>query len=89
MNQEAFESQVSEVLDKQINPALAGHGGFVKLVKIEGNNVHLEMGGGCQGCAGARATMKYGIETALKEQIAEMGEVVDATEHAQGASPFM
>lgn len=77
-----LESKVQSLLESQINPALAGHGGFVRLLKVEGSDVYLELGGGCKGCAGARATMRYGIESALRETIPNLGEVIDATDHS-------
>ncbi len=88
-NDAEIKERVGTVLADSINPALAGHGGFVRLLKVENSNVHLELGGGCKGCAGARATMRYGVESALREVIPELGEVIDATDHADGNAPFM
>lgn len=79
---------VTALLEQQINPALAMHGGFVKLVKVENNDVHIEMGGGCQGCAASQATMKYGVETAIREACPDVREVVDVTDHTAGANPY-
>ena len=47
-----------------INPAVAGHGGFVELIDVQDNRVYLQMGGGCQGCGTADVTLKSGIERA-------------------------
>lgn len=80
---------VEKLLETYINPALASHGGFVHLVKMEGRNVYLELGGGCKGCAGARATMRYGVEAALREAVPEIGRVIDATDHGAGRNPYM
>lgn len=80
---------VEHILESRINPALAGHGGFVRLVKVENKDVYLEMGGGCQGCAGARATMRYGVESAIREFVPGVGEVIDATDHAAGDAAYM
>jgi NFU1 iron-sulfur cluster scaffold homolog, mitochondrial len=46
------------------------------------------MGGGCQGCASSRATMKFGIERAIKEAIPSVRNVVDATDHDAGTNPY-
>lgn len=86
--EKTFEEQVSDFLENQINPLLASHGGFVRLSKVEGQDVHLELGGGCQGCPGARATMRNGIEAALRENIQGVGEVLDVTDHGAGMAPF-
>lgn len=79
---------IEEILAGKINPALASHGGWVKLVRIEGQDVFVEMGGGCQGCASSRATMKFGIERAIKEAIPSVRNVVDATDHDAGTNPY-
>lgn len=80
---------MEQLLETYINPALASHGGFVRLVKMEDKDVYLELGGGCRGCAGARATMRFGVEQAIREQIPEVGQVIDATDHSQGDNPYM
>ena len=72
---------VQKVFDEQINPALNSHGGFANLVKVEQGNVYVELGGGCRGCPGARATMKRGIEAMIREVVPQVGEVIDATNH--------
>lgn len=80
--------RIEEVLERNINPALASHGGWVKLVRIDGQDVFVEMGGGCQGCASSRATMKFGIERAIKEAAPSVRNVVDATDHEAGSNPY-
>lgn len=79
---------IEELLEKQINPALASHGGFVKLIKIEDRDVYVEMGGGCQGCASARATMRYGVEGAIRKVAPQVRNIIDATDHASGTNPY-
>lgn len=79
---------IEGILAEKINPALASHGGWVKLVRIEGQDVFVEMGGGCQGCASSRATMKFGIERAIKEAVPSVRNVVDATDHDAGVNPY-
>ena len=46
--------KVQTVLESQINPAIASHGGKASLVGIEGQDVYLRLGGGCQGCGMAQ-----------------------------------
>jgi Fe-S cluster biogenesis protein NfuA len=78
---EALEARVRKVFDEYINPALKSHGGFANLVKVEKGDVYVELGGGCRGCPGARATMRNGIEMAIREDVPEIGRVIDATNH--------
>ena len=60
--------EVQKLFEEEINPSLAGHGGFVTLKAVEKDTVYLEMGGGCQGCAMSYMTLKEGIETAIKTE---------------------
>lgn len=80
--------RIETALAEQINPALSSHGGWVKLVKIEGQDVYIEMGGGCQGCASSRATMKFGVERAVKDAAPAVRNVIDATDHDAGSNPY-
>ena len=57
---EDLATKVQELIDSTINPAVAGHGGFVQLVEVKDNKVYLQMGGGCQGCGAADVTLKAG-----------------------------
>ena len=77
-----------QLLDQQVNPALASHGGVATLVKVEGSAAHIAMGGGRQGCAVSAMTLRDGIESAILANIPEITEVVDTTDHAAGENPF-
>jgi Fe-S cluster biogenesis protein NfuA len=83
-----IEALVAQLFEQHINPALANHGGFARLVRIEDRDVYLEMGGGCQGCAASQATLRQGIETAIRQVAPQVRDVVDVTNHAAGANPY-
>ena len=81
--------KVQQLLDLSINPALAAHGGFANLVKVEDDSiVHVFMGGGCQGCSMSAMTLSEGIKTSIMDAIPEVTEVIDATDHTAGENPF-
>lgn len=80
--------RVQSVIDEQINPGVAGHGGVINIVKVENNAVTINMGGGCQGCSSAALTLKGGIERAFRTEIPEIGALLDATDHAAGTNPY-
>jgi Fe/S biogenesis protein NfuA len=80
--------QVQQLLAEAINPSLASHGGFASLVGVEGTKVFLSMGGGCQGCAMSAATLREGIQVAIREAIPEVTEIIDVTDHDAGENPF-
>jgi len=80
--------KVEELLERDVNPALGAHGGYVELVDVRKNSLHLKLGGGCQGCAAAGMTMKLGVEKAIRARLPEVGEILDTTDHAAGLNPF-
>ena len=83
-----LKARVQDLIDTMINPAVAGHGGFVELIDVQDNRVYLQMGGGCQGCGAADITLKSGIERLIKEEIPEVAEVLDTTDHSSGTNPY-
>jgi Fe/S biogenesis protein NfuA len=83
-----LKTKVQELIENMINPAVAGHGGWVELIDVQDKRVYLQMGGGCQGCGAADITLKAGIERLLKEELPEIEEVLDTTDHASGANPY-
>jgi len=81
--------RVQQLIDQQINPSLASHGGFATLVGVEDDErVFITLGGGCQGCAMSRMTITQGIDRAIRDAIPEVTEIIDATDHSAGESPF-
>lgn len=80
--------KVQSIIENQINPAVAGHGGYIALIDIKDNVVYVQLGGGCQGCGMADVTLKQGIETMIKEAVPEISAVYDVTDHANGKNPY-
>lgn len=80
--------RINTLLEKAINPSLAQHGGYAELRAWEEPRAYVLMGGGCQGCAVSAITLRNGIERTLKDQIPEILEVVDVTDHAAGTNPY-
>jgi Fe/S biogenesis protein NfuA len=79
---------VQAVIDQEINPAVGGHGGYVVLRDVKDDVAYIEMHGGCQGCGMADVTLRQGIELRIREAVPGIREVVDATDHAGGSSPY-
>jgi Fe/S biogenesis protein NfuA len=80
--------RVLAVLDAQVNPSIAMHGGHADLVAVDEGIVYVRLSGGCQGCGLASVTLSQGIEVALRDSVPEIVSVVDVTDHASGANPF-
>lgn len=81
--------KIESILDDQVRPALAAHGGNVEIVDFDNNKLYLRLQGGCQGCSSSSATLKDGIERLLKQKFPDIEEVIDLTDHASGENPFM
>lgn len=82
------EEKLRTLLEAEINPSLAAHGGFAELQKLEDDVAYVFMGGGCQGCGLAALTLTEGIKATIENRIPEIREVIDVTDHAAGENPF-
>ena len=83
-----FEDRVRQVLDEQVNPMVASHGGVVSLSRVENGEVFLRFGGGCQGCGMVDVTLKQGVEVMMKESVPDIVAIHDATDHDSGSNPY-
>lgn len=81
-------ARVQDVLDRDINPGVAAHGGFVDLLDVRDGAAYVQLGGGCQGCAQVDVTLRQGIEVAIKTAVPEITRVIDSTDHAAGSNPY-
>ena len=82
--------RVDYVIQTEVNPQLAGHGGNVVLTEITDDGIAiLQFGGGCNGCSQVDFTLKEGIEKQLLELFPdELTAVKDATEHQAGEHSY-
>ena len=84
----SVEEQIQHVLEEEVNPMVASHGGVVSLLEVKDHNAYLEFGGGCQGCGMIDVTLKQGVEVMIKAQIPEIEAIYDVTDHAGGTNPY-
>jgi Fe/S biogenesis protein NfuA len=80
--------RIQEILDTQVNPAIASHGGQILLVDVKDTEVYMEMTGGCQGCAMSRMTLRQGVERMIRQSIPEVTAIHDVTDHSAGENPY-
>lgn len=80
--------RVTHVLDTEINPAIAAHGGVINLIDVQGTEIFIEMAGGCQGCAMSRMTLRQGVERMVSQSVPEVTAIHDVTDHASGDNPY-
>ncbi|MEE2703751.1 MAG: iron-sulfur cluster assembly accessory protein [Myxococcota bacterium] len=81
-------ARVHQLIEERINPTVASHGGHVTLIDVKDGKVFVRLGGGCQGCGQADATLKQGIEAMIRDEIPEITSVLDTTDHAAGENPY-
>ncbi len=81
-------ARLERLLAEQVNPAVAAHGGAIRLARMDGATAHLMLEGGCQGCAMADVTLRQGVEILVRRHLPEIAAVVDDTDHAAGTSPY-
>jgi Fe-S cluster biogenesis protein NfuA len=79
---------IQRLLDEEINPAVAAHGGHISLVDVRGEIAYIRLEGGCQGCGMANMTLKQGVEKEILRTVPSIKQVLDATDHAGGTNPY-
>ncbi|MGD0836260.1 MAG: NifU family protein [Polyangia bacterium] len=79
---------IQELLDGEVNRGIAGHGGRISLVDYQDGKLRIAMSGGCQGCASSQVTLRQGVEIMVRNVAPEVVEIVDATDHAAGKTPY-
>jgi Fe-S cluster biogenesis protein NfuA len=65
-------SQIKELLETRVRPAVAQDGGDIIFHSFEDGVVYLHMQGSCSGCPSSTATLKAGIENMLRHYIPEV-----------------
>lgn len=82
--------RVRWLVEHEINPQLASHGGHVAVQEVTAEGVVvLRFGGGCHGCGMADVTLKQGIEKTLLQKVPGVTAVRDATDHDTGTAPYI
>ena len=79
---------VQAVLDNEINPGVAMHGGKIRLIDVADHTAFIRLEGGCPGCGAADVTLKQGVEVAIMEGVPTIVAVLDTTDHAEGKNPY-
>lgn len=87
-NAGSLKQRVQSILDEEINPSVASHGGYVRLIDVQDDIAYIEMGGGCQGCGMSAVTLKQGIEATILNSVPEIVKILDTTDHEAGTNPY-
>jgi len=84
----AIRELVQALLDREVNPSVAAHGGAIILADVQDGRLYIEMSGGCQGCAGSQVTLRQGFERMVHRVAPEVTEIIDITNHSVGQTPY-
>lgn len=80
--------KIQEIIETEINPFVASHGGQISLVGVKDDIVYVRMEGGCHGCSQSAVTLRDGIVNVLKTAFPQVKDVVDVTDHKTGMNPY-
>lgn len=80
--------RIQALLDEEVNPMVASHGGYIELIDYANRTAFIRMSGGCQGCAASAATLREGVEKAIRQKFKRVKQVVDVTDHSSGENPY-
>ena len=70
------EDKIKAIID-ELRPYLMNDGGNIEFIKYENKIVYIKLSGACAACQMIDYTLKEGIESAIKEEIPEVLEVVN------------
>ena len=84
----ALFDQVNTLIQNDVNPSIASHGGVITLHNVSDGKAYVTMGGGCQGCSMSSVTLKQGVESYIVAKVDGVNEVVDITNHSEGENPY-
>jgi len=87
-SEDVVRNKIQDVIDTEVNPGVAAHGGRITLTQVVGNTVTIQMGGGCQGCSAADMTLKQGIHNSFRLAVPYVGAIYDETDHSAGSNPY-
>ena len=76
MDKNNAEVKIKEIID-ELRPYLMNEGGNIEFIKYEDQNVYIRLSGACANCSMIDLTLKDGIESAIKEEVPEVLEVIN------------
>lgn len=79
-DEEEIVTQIKELLDERVRPAVAGDGGDIVFRGYKKGVVYLTMQGACAGCPSSKATLRHGVESMLRHYIPEITSVEQVEE---------
>ena len=64
-------SQINEVVDKYIRPALQADGGDIEIVDFQDNVLSVRLQGACSCCPHARMTLENAVGNTIRQSVSQ------------------
>lgn len=64
--------QIKDLIETNVKPAVASHGGVIDFVNYKDGHLDLILGGACSGCASSTITLKMGVENMIRHYVPEV-----------------
>lgn len=80
-------AQIKELIEEQVKPAVAGHGGVIEYLSFNDGLLMVELGGACSGCSSSTVTLKLGVEQMIMHYVPEVLSV-EATDGVSDVEPY-
>jgi Fe-S cluster biogenesis protein NfuA len=71
-------ARIAAILSR-LRPLLQADGGDIELIAVVGNNATVRLTGKCAGCPSAHVTLHLGVESAIRDELPEFGELIIAS----------
>lgn len=80
--------QIKHILETNVAPAVANHGGMIDFVSYEDGHLRLILGGACSGCASSTITLKMGVENMVKHYVPEVHTITAEDDPNSTVDPY-
>ena len=81
-------TQIKHIIETNVKPAVANHGGVIDFVSYEDGHLKLILGGACSGCASSTITLKMGVENMVKHYVPEVQTITAEDDPNSTVDPY-
>ena len=80
--------QIKDIIETNVKPAVASHGGVIDFVSYDDGHLSLILGGACSGCASSTITLKLGVENMVKHFVPEVKTITAEDDPNSTVDPY-
>ena len=81
-------TQIKELIETQVKPTVAQHGGVIEFISYDEGTLLVELGGACSGCASSSITLKLGVEQMVMHYVPEVTKLESQDDQNSTVSPY-